>query len=295
MEGAGIVDAVGENVSGLVAGDRVAYAMSLGAYAGYALVPAWRLVKVPLTVRTETAAAVMLQGMTAHYLSTYPIQEGDTVLVHAAAGGVGLLLVQMAKQRGAFVIGTASTPEKAELARQYGANEMINYTETDFAAAVADLTDGTGVHAVYDGVGQATFLPGLDCLRPRGMMVLYGQASGPVADFNPQILNQKGSLFLTRPSLAHYTQTQSEIQERASDLFDWLSDGKLKVRINRTFPLCDAALAHEYIEARQTKGKILLIPQHPNEPSVVAQNINTADLVDERNWESFPASDPPPY
>ncbi len=297
MEGGGIVDAVGEGVTAVSPGDRVAYAMHIGAYADYAIVPAWMLVQVPDQVEVTVGTAVMLQGMTAHYLthSTYPVQQGDTVLVHAAAGGVGLLLVQIAKLRGARVIGTTSTAEKAELARKNGADSVILYTETDFVAAVQDLTEGQGVHVIYDGVGQSTFRKGFDCLRPRGYMVLYGQASGPVGPLDPQILNQKGSVFLTRPSLAHYTASGAEIQQRAGDLFSWIASGKLHVRIDHTFPLNEAADAHRYIEGRRTKGKLLLIPQHQSDPSTVEETINTGDRIDERSWESFPASDPPPY
>lgn len=267
MEGGGTVDAVGEDVTAVHVGERVGYAMQLGAYAEYAIVPAWRLVPIPESLETTTATAVQLQGMTAHYLthSTYAIQKGDSVLVHAAAGGMGLLLVQIAKLRGASVIGTTSTKEKAELARAHGADEIILYTETDFSEAVLNLTDGKGVHVIYDGVGQATFHKGLDCLRPRGMMALYGQASGPVGRIDPQILNQKGSLFLTRPSLGHYAATAEEINGRVSDLFRWMEEGKLTVRIDRTFPLQEAAAAHHYLEGRQTKGKLLLLPAHEDE------------------------------
>ena len=297
MEGGGVVDAVGKGVTAVSPGDRVAYAMHIGAYADYAIVPAWKLVKVPDEVSIEQATAVMLQGMTAHYLihSTYLVQPGDTVLIHAAAGGVGLLLVQIAALRGARVIGTVSTQEKAELAEEYGADEIIRYTETDFVTAVQERTNGKGVNVIYDGVGQATFHKGLDCLKPRGMMVLYGQASGPVESFDPQLLSQKGSLFLTRPSLAHYTASQDEIQSRADDLFDWIASDTLQVRIDRTFALSEAADAHRYIEGRQTKGKLLLIPQHESAASMREETINPADPVDEQSWESFPASDPPPY
>ena len=297
MEGGGMVDAVGEGVTYVVPGDRVAYSMHIGSYAEYAIVPAWRLVKVPDDIGIDTAAAVMLQGMTAHYLvrSTYPVQRGDTVLVHAAAGGMGLLLIQIAKLWGARVIGTTSTAEKADLALKYGADHVIRYTETDFAEAVMDLTGGKGVHAVYDGVGRDTFLKGLDCLRPRGYMVLYGQASGSVEPVNPQILNQKGSLFLTRPGLGHYTATDEEIQARANDLFEWIRLGALNVRIDRIFPLSDAAEAHRYIEDRQTKGKLLLNTRGLGEPMDPEDTINVQDEVDEAGWESFPASDPPAY
>lgn len=297
MEGSGSVDAIGEGVTGLMPGDHVAYATNLGAYAEYAVVPAWRLVKVPGDISFGTAAAVMLQGMTAHYLthSTYPLGKDETALVHAAAGGVGLLLVQLAKLRGARIIGTTSTAEKADLAREHGADEIILYTETDFVEAVAQLTGGQGVHVVYDGVGKTTFHKGLDCLRPRGYMVLYGQASGAVEPIDPQLLNQKGSLFLTRPSLGHYAATQAEIQARADDLFHWIRDGSLHVRIDHALALSDAAAAHRYIEGRHTKGKLLLIPEHAGEPVSPRETIDTADPVDEAGWESFPASDPPPY
>ncbi len=297
MEGGGIVDKVGEGVTAVSPGDRVAYAMHIGAYADYAIVPAWKLVMVPEEIQIEVATAVMLQGMTAHYLtqSTYLVQAGDTVLVHAAAGGVGLLLVQIASLRGARVIGTVSTPEKAELAEEYGADDIIRYDETDFAEAVKELTKGKGVNVIYDGVGQATFLKGLDCLKPRGMMVLYGQASGPVEPINPQILNQKGSIFLTRPSLAHYTTSHEEIEERADDLFDWIASDAIHVRIDRTYPLDEAAEAHRYIEGRRTKGKLLLLPQHQHKAIEIEETIDTEDPIDEQSWESFPASDPPPY
>ena len=297
MEGAGVVDAVGEGVTYVAPGDRVAYAMHIGSYAEYAIVPAWRLVKVPDDIDLDTAASVMLQGMTAHYLvrSTYPVQRGDTVLVHAAAGGMGLLLVQIAKLWGARVIGTTSTAEKAELALKYGADHVIRYTEDDFVEATLDLTDGKGVNAVYDGVGKDTFLKGLNCLRPRGYMVLYGQASGPVEPLDLQVLNHKGSLFLTRPSLGHYTATDEEIQSRTKDLFNWIESGALQVRIDRIFPLSEAAEAHRYLEDRQTKGKLLLNMRGLSEPQDPAETINTQDQVDEAGWESFPASDPPAY
>lgn len=264
MEGAGTVDAVGENVTNLAPGDRVAYAMHRGSYADYALVPDWRLVPVPDDVSLETAAALMLQGMTAHYLThdTYAVQPGDTVLIHAAAGGMGLLLVQIAKLLGACVIGTTSTAEKAALAKDHGADEIILYTEKDFEAETLRLTDNEGVHVVYDGVGKTTFLKGLNVLRPRGTMALYGQASGKVDPIDPQILNQKGSLFLSRPSLAHHTGSHKEITGRASDLFGWIADGKLTARIDQTFPLAEAAAAHRYLEGRKTKGKLLLIPEN---------------------------------
>lgn len=297
MEGSGVVDAVGEGVTAVSPGDPVAYAMHIGSYADYAIVPAWRLVKVPEDVTLELAAAIMLQGMTAHYLShsTYQVQPGDDVLVHAAAGGVGLLLAQIASLRGARVIGTVSTEEKAALALEHGTDDVILYSENDFETAVKDLTRGKGVNVVYDGVGQSTFLKGLNCLKPRGFMVLYGAASGPVDPIDPQLLNQKGSLFLTRPTLAHYAASDEEIQARADDLFDWIASDAIEVRIDRTFPLSEAVAAHTYIEARRTKGKLLLLPQQEGEVPEVTETIDTDDPIDEQSWESFPASDPPPY
>src|SRR5690242_7781529 len=233
MEAAGVVDAIGDGVSGVKPGDRVAYAMVPGSYAEYAIVPAQRLVPVPDGIDEKTAAAIMLQGMTAHYLtrSTYPLKSGDTALVHAAAGGAGLLLVQIAKMLGAHVIGTVSTELKAELARQAGADEVILYTQTDFLPEVKRITDGKGVHVVYDSVGASTFDKSLDCLRPRGFLVLFGQSSGPVSPLDPGKLAAKGSLFLTRPSLAHYTLDRAELLQRASDLFGWIQSNKVKVRI----------------------------------------------------------------
>ncbi|HSG16633.1 MAG TPA: quinone oxidoreductase [Anaerolineae bacterium] len=262
VEGAGVVEGVGPGVSQLKPGDRVAYAMQPGTYAEYALVPAWKAVPIPEGVTNEQAAAVMLQGTTAHYLShsTYSLGEGDTALVHAAAGGTGQLLVQMAKQRGARVIGTCSTEEKAALARAAGADEVILYTQEDFVAAVKGLTEGRGVDVIYDAVGQTTFLKGLDCLRPRGYMVLFGAASGPAEPIDPQMLNPKGSLFLTRPSLGHYLADREEILARTGDIFGWLASGQIQVRIDQRFPLAEAAEAHRYLEGRQTKGKVLLIP-----------------------------------
>jgi NADPH:quinone reductase len=262
-EFAGEVDRVGEGVSEFRQGDRVATASGMGGYAEYALAPANRLVHVPASIQLEQAAALLLQGITAHYLavSTYPLQPGDTALVHAAAGGVGQLLVQIAKKRGAQVIATVSTQEKADLARAAGADQVILYTQQDFAAETRRLTDGKGVEVVYDGVGKATFLKSLDCLKPRGYLVLYGQASGPVDPLNPQLLNQKGSLFLTRPTMAHYLLTRAELLGRVGDLFSWLEAGQLQVRLDRTFPLAQAAAAHTYMEGRETKGKVLLIPR----------------------------------
>ncbi len=261
-EFAGMVDAVGEGVSEFRVGERVATASGSGGYAEYALAPAARLVLVPAAVSLEQAAAVMLQGLTAHYLaySTYPLKEGEIALVHAAAGGVGQLLVQLAKRCGAQVIATVSNAEKADLARAAGANQVILYSEQDFEAEVKRLTGGKGVEVVYDGVGKTTFAKGLNCLKPRGYMVLYGQASGPVEPIDPQILNQKGSLFLTRPSLGHYLLTRTELLQRTLDLFSWMIAGELQVRIDRTFPLAEAAAAHTYMEQRGTRGKVLLIP-----------------------------------
>jgi NADPH:quinone reductase len=259
-EGAGTVVAVGEGVADVRAGDRVAWAGAMGAYAEYAVVPAAKLVPLPDGVDATLGAAVMLQGMTAHYLaaSTYPLREGDRCLVHAAAGGVGLLLVQIAKRRGAHVIATAGSDEKAELARAAGADDVIVYTRDDFAAETKRITGGRGVHVVYDSVGKTTFLPGLDLLVPRGMMVLFGQSSGPVAPVDPQLLNQKGSLFLTRPTLGHYVATRDELLWRAGELFAWIAAGELSVRIGAEFPLADAAEAHRALEGRRTTGKVLL-------------------------------------
>lgn len=261
-EFAGWVDLVGEGVTDFKPGDRVATASGSGGYAAYALAPANRLAALPDEVSNRQAAAVMLQGMTAHYLalSTYPLKSGVKALVHAAAGGAGQLLVQMAKICQATVIATVSTEEKAQIARELGADAVILYTEQDFESEVVRLTGGVGVDVVYDGVGQATFLKGLNCLKKRGMMVLYGQASGPVEAIDPQILNQKGSLFLTRPTLGHYLLSRDEFLWRTGDLFRWMAGGQLKVRIDRTFPLREASVAHEYIQSRSTKGKVLLIP-----------------------------------
>ena len=254
--------AVGAEARGVRTGDRVAYTGVQGAYAEYAAVPAERLIAIPDGVSTRQGAAAMLQGMTAHYLActTYPLKAGDTCLVHAAAGGVGLLLCQVAKLRGARVLGTVSTEAKARLAREAGADEVIFYTTSDFEEAVKRLTGGAGVQVVYDAVGKTTFTKGLNCLARRGMMVLYGQSSGAVDPVDPQVLNQKGSLFLTRPNIAHYVATREELELRAGEVFAWIRGGRLRVRIGREFPLADAAEAHRELEGRQTTGKVLLIP-----------------------------------
>ncbi len=262
QEAAGIVDAVGAGVTEFQVGQRVAHTSQPGSYAEFAVVPASVLVPIPDGVDTRTAAAVMLQGMTAHYLamSTYPLKKGETALIHAAAGGVGQLLVQIAKRQGARVIGTVSTEEKARLAREAGADEIIFYTQTDFAQETRRLTNGTGADVVYDSVGKTTFEGSLNSLRPRGYLVLFGQSSGAVPPMDPQILNRKGSLFLTRPTLVNYIASREELLWRSDDLFKWIKDGDLKVRIDTTFPLSAAADAHRYMEGRQTRGKVLLIP-----------------------------------
>jgi NADPH2:quinone reductase len=262
MEASGTVVALGEGVTSVRIGDTVAYQGVNGAYAERAAVPAQRLVPVPAAVGAKRGAAAMIQGMTAHFLacSAWPLQPGQTCLVHAAAGGVGLLLCQIAKLRGARVIGTVSTEEKAELARDAGADDVILYTSQDFEAEAKRLTDGKGVNVIYDGIGKSTFEKGLQCLVPRGMMVLYGQASGPVADFNPQILNMRGSLFLTRPNLGHYVLTREELLARAGEVLGWVAEGKLRLRIEREYPLAEAAEAHRALEGRKTSGKILLVP-----------------------------------
>lgn len=262
MEGAGIVDAVGEGVVEPKVGTRVAYAMQRGSYAQYHVVSADKVVAIPDGVSAREAAALMLQGMTAHYLacSTFPLRTGHRALVHAAAGGVGLLLVQIAKNRGATVYGTVSTKEKAKLAEEAGADEIILYTEQDFEAEIRRLTGGEGVDVVYDSVGRATFAASMRSLKPRGYLVLYGQSSGPVEPFDPQLLNSHGSLFLTRPSLGHYALTREELEQRAGELFAWVRDGSLKLRIDRELPLSEAPEAHRLLEGRATAGKLLLIP-----------------------------------
>jgi NADPH2:quinone reductase len=261
-EAAGTVTAVGPGVTDVAVGDRVAYAMVLGAYAQYAAVPARRLVKLPEAIDFQTAAAVMLQGLTAHYLthSTYPLKAGDVALVHAAAGGVGQLIVQVARICGATVYGTVGGAAKAELARRAGAAAAIDYTREDFEAEVKRLTNGRGVDVVYDSVGKDTFDKSLNSLKPRGYLALFGFSSGPVAPFDPAILGNKGSLFLTRPGLNQYIATREELVARAQDLMRWLEAGTLKITIDRTLPLADAARAHEALEARRTAGKLLLVP-----------------------------------
>lgn len=262
QEAAGVVSAIGADVKGISVGDRVAYTMLLGSYAEYAAVDADRLVKIPAGVNDREAAATMLQGMTAHYLShdTYPLKKGETALIHAAAGGAGLLLVQMAHQTGARVIGTVSTEEKAKLARDAGADDVILYTQTDFEMETKRLTEGRGVDVIYDSVGKTTFEKGLNLLRPRGMMVLYGGSSGAVPPLDPLVLTQKGSIFLTRPSLGHYIITPDNLQQRASAVFGMISAGKLKLRIEHVYPLAQAQQAHRDLEGRKTTGKLLLIP-----------------------------------
>ena len=267
QEGAGVVTAVGADVKSAASnsvktGDRVAWFGLLGSYAEYAAVPADRLVLIPPGVTDQQAAAAMLQGMTAHYLShsTYPLKRGETALVHAAAGGVGLLLTQMAHNIGARVIATVSTEEKAKLAREAGADEIILYTQSDFEAETKRLTGGKGVDVVYDSVGKTTFEKGLNVLRPRGMMVLFGGSSGAVPPFDLIALSQKGSLYVTRPTLGHYTATREELVERSSAVFGMLAGGKVKLRIEHTYPLAEAQRAHRELEGRQTTGKLLLIP-----------------------------------
>ena len=263
QEGAGEVDAVGEGVEEVAVGDHVAFASVMGAYAEYVVVPAESLVPVNVTlVEARVAAAVMLQGMTAHYLthSTFPLEEGHTVLLHAAAGGVGLLLVQIAKMRGATVIGTAGSEEKAQLAKGAGADEVILYREQDFVEETRRLTGGEGVDVVYDSVGKDTFDGGLELLKPRGYMVLFGASSGPVPPVDPQTLNQKGALFLTRPALAWYTLTREELLWRAESVLSWVGNNTLDVRIGATYQLSEAAQAHSDLEGRKTTGKLILIP-----------------------------------
>jgi NADPH2:quinone reductase len=262
LEGSGTVEQTGSGVEMLRAGDRVAWTGSPGAYAEHVAVPADRLVKIPDAIGFPEAAAAMLQGMTAHYLAvdTYPIRRGDTVLIHAAAGGVGQLLVQLAKRRGARVLATVSTEAKAELARKAGADEVILYSQEDFEQRVKALSDGAGVDAVYDSVGQTTFLKSLACLKPRGMLVSFGQSSGKVTNFDPAMLGSRGSLYLTRPSLFHYIADRRSLERRALEVLDWIANGELVLHIGQRLPLVEAAEAHRRLEGRKTTGKVLLIP-----------------------------------
>jgi NADPH2:quinone reductase len=263
MEAAGEVDAIGQGVDGLAVGDRVAYASPpLGAYAEQRLMPADRVVKLPDAIDDRQAAAMMLQGMTAQYLlrETYRVQPGDTVLIHAAAGGVGLIACQWAKALGATVIGTVGSPEKAELAKAHGCDHPINYREEDFVGRVKEITDGAGVPVVYDSVGKDTFDGSLDCLSPRGLMVLFGQASGPVPPFNLGKLAAKGSLYITRPTLFVYIAKRPDLEKTASELFDMVGSGKVKIEVNQTYPLKEADQAHRDLEARKTTGSTILLP-----------------------------------
>jgi len=262
QEGAGVVSAVGPGVTEFKAGDRVAWATQMGSYAEYVVAPVEKLIPVPAGVDDQLAAAGILQGMTAHYLvmDTYPLKPGDIALVHAAAGGAGLLLTQLVKRQGGRVIATVSTEEKAGLAREAGADDVILYTHQDFEAETRRLTEGKGVHVVYDSVGKTTFEKSLNCLRPRGYLVLFGGSSGPAPVLDPITLMNKGSLFLTRPTLGHYTPDRPSLLKRANEVFNWIAAGELKVRIGRTYPLKDAAQAHRDLEARLTTGKVLLLP-----------------------------------
>ena len=261
-EAAGTIEELGPGVTGFAAGDAVVSTSVMGSYAEYALVPAAQLVKVPAGLSMESAAAVLLQGMTAHYLafSTYPLKAGDTALVHAGAGGVGLLLTQIAKRIGARVITTVSTAAKAELSREAGASDVILYTEQDFEAEVKRLTGGKGVDVVYDSVGKTTFDKSLNCLHPRGMVALFGASSGPVPPFDLQQLNSKGSLYVTRPSMWHYIATRAELEWRSGDVLNWAAKGELKLRMEHTYQLAEAAQAHIDLDARNTTGKVLLAP-----------------------------------
>ena len=262
LEAAGTVVETGANVTGLNIGDRVAYTNVAGAYAEFAAVPADKLVAIPEGVSFDQGAAAMLQGCTAHYLcmSTYPVKAGDRCLIHAAAGGVGLLLIQMVKMLGGFVIGTVSTKAKAELARDAGADEVILYTEQDFYSEVMRINDGAGVNVAYDSVGDATFAKSIDCLARFGHMVLYGNASGPVTEFNPATLGPKGSLFLTRPTLFDYLASRADLEWRSGEVFTWIKDGTLKLRAEHFYPLAEAKSAHQALEGRQTTGKVILKP-----------------------------------
>jgi len=259
-EASGVVSEIGPGVTEVKVGDRVGYAMALGSYAEYAVVPAWKLVTLPSGLDMQVAAGVMLQGLTAHYLthSTFPLKPGDTVLVHAAAGGVGSVITQVARILGARVIATAGTEAKGELARQTGAHDVIIYSRQDFEAEVRRLTSGRGVDVVYDSVGKDTFDKSLNCLRPRGLLALFGFSSGLVPPFDPATLGTKGSLFLTRPGLNQYMATREELLMRANQIFEWLASGALKIRIDRVFPLAEATMAHQELEARRTTGKVLL-------------------------------------
>lgn len=262
VEGCGVVTALGDGVTEVKVGDRVCYALvPSGSFAEYHIVPAAKLVPVPAGISAGQAVAAMVQALTAHYLtiSTYPLKAGETALIHAAAGGTGALVVQAAKKRGARVLATVSTPEKAEIAKQAGADEVILYSQQDFEIEVKRLTDGKGVDVVYDSVGLTTFDKSLSCLRPRGLMVLFGQSSGAVPPFSPQTLNAKGSLFVTRPSLGAYTATREELLWRASEVFAWISNGELTIRLDKQFPLADAAEAQRYLEGRESKGKVVLV------------------------------------
>ena len=262
VEGAGVVEALGEGVGGFAVGDRVAWCMSPGGYAEYATIPARSVVRLPEAVSFDLGAAAMLQGLTAHYLvkSTFVLGTGQTALVHAAAGGVGLLLVQMAKALGATVIGTTSTEAKVQLARDAGADHVVRYTEEDFVVAVQEITNGKGVDVVYDSVGATTFDGSLKCLHPRGMLVSFGQSSGPVEPISPLVLSTSGSLYLTRPNLAHYMLDRTEVEWRSGELFAMIAEGRLHVRVDTRFPLAGAADAHRALESRKTAGKLILIP-----------------------------------
>ena len=259
-EAAGVVESIGAQVAEVKAGDRVAFTTTLGCYAEYVVVPAWRLVPLPNDISFESGAAAMLQGMTAHYLShsTFPLKSGHTCLIHAAAGGLGSVLIQMAKRLGARVIGTVSTEEKAQLAKAAGADEVILYMQQDFEAKVKRLTNNRGVEVVYDSVGKTTYEKSMNCLAPRGYLVLFGQSSGPVPPIDPLLLSAKGSLFLTRCILAHHTATREELLWRAGEVLNWVVSGELKLRIHKIFALGEAAEAHRMLEGRQTTGKLLL-------------------------------------
>lgn len=262
MEAAGTVEETGPDITDIKKGDKVAWAMHLGSYAEYVVIPAAKLAPIPAGIDFRSAAAIMLQGMTAHYLSysTYPIKKGDTVLIHAGAGGVGLLLTQMARQLGATVLTTVSTEEKATLSRKAGAHEVILYEQQDFESEVKRITQGKGVQVVYDSVGKTTFDKSLNCLAPRGYMVLFGGSSGPVPAFDPMLLQAKGSLFLTRPSLGQYMLTREELLWRAGQVLNWVADGSLQLHIEHIYPLSQAAQAHKDLEGRKTTGKLLLLP-----------------------------------